>query len=193
MNTDSGLFHLLMAVRSTRNHASLAQTQELPSVIEPELPNIDHSLLSRAIPSPDRSPGRANGCCESAAAGLAHETAKKRIFVGKPQRPTFVRRFLENAGWIVPGTVLALLPKCPACVATYAVIGAGVGFSLPGMTYLRVLLAIVCTVSLLYVAVRRMRPFIATILAAQRSKSCEQAERPWTNPWVRHCNRWADH
>jgi hypothetical protein len=192
MNTDSGLFHLLMAVRSTRNHAGFAQAQELPSVMEPKLPDIDHSLLTRVIPLPDRPPVRANGC-EFAAAGLARETATKPIFAGKPQRPIFVRRFLENAGWIVPGTVLALLPKCPACVATYAVIGAGVGFSLSGMTYLRVLLATLCAVSLLYLAARRMRPVIATIFAAQRSNSCEQAERPWTDPWARNCDRCADH
>jgi hypothetical protein len=192
MNTDSGLFHLLMAVKSTRNHAGFAQTQELPSVIEPKLSDIDHSLLNRAIPSPDRPPVRADGC-EIAAAGLAGETAKKPIFVGKPQRPMFVRRFIENATWIVPGTLLALLPKCPACVATYAVIGAGVGFSLSGMTYLRVLLATLCAVSLLYLAARRMRPIVATIPAAQKSKSGELAERPWTDPWARHCNRCADH
>jgi hypothetical protein len=183
MNTDSGLFHLLMAVKSTRNHAGFAQTQVLPSVIEPKLPDIDHSLLSQAIASPDRPPVRADGS-EIAAA----ETAKKPIFVGKLQRPMFVRRFLENASWIVPGTLLAVLPKCPACVATDAVIGAGVGFSLSGMTYLRVLLATLCAVSLLYLAARRMRPIIATISAAQKSKSGELAERPWTDPWARHCN-----
>jgi hypothetical protein len=192
MNTDSGLFHLFMAVRTTRNHAGFAQTQELPSVVESKLPDIDHSLLTRVIPLPDRPPVRANGC-ENAAARLARETAKKPVFVGKSQRPTFVRRFLENAGWIVPGTLLALLPKCPACVATYAVIGAGVGFSLSGMTYLRVLLATLCAVSLLYLAAKRMRPVVATIFAAQRSNRCEQAERPWTDPWARHCNRCADH
>jgi hypothetical protein len=193
MNTDSGLFHLLMAVKSTRNHASLAQTQESPSVMEPKLPDIDHSLLIRTIPPPDRPPVRANGCCEFAAADLARETTKRRISVGGPERPAIVRRFLENAGWIVPGTILALLPKCPACVATYAVIGAGVGFSLSGMTYLRALLAILCTVSLLYLTARGMRPFIATIFATQRNKSCEQDEGPWTNSWVRNGNRFADH
>jgi hypothetical protein len=193
MNTDSGLFHLLMAVRTTRNHAGFAQTQELPSMIESKPPDIDHSLLSRPLPSPDRPPVRGNAGCEIAAVGLAGRTAEKRISVGRPQRPTFVRRFLENAGWIVPGTVLALLPKCPACIATYAVIGAGVGFSLSGMTYLRVLLATLCAVSLLYLAARRVRPVIATIFAAQRSNSCEQAERPWTDPWARECDRCADH
>jgi hypothetical protein len=170
MNTDSGLFHLLMAVKSTRNHPSLAQTQESLSVMEPKLPDIDHSLLIRTIPPPDRLPIRANGCCEIATSESVRETAKKRISVGGSQRPTIVGRFLENAGWIVPGTVLALLPKCPACVATYAVIGSGVGFSLSGMTYLRALLAILCTVSLVYLTARGMRPFIATIFTNSKKQ-----------------------
>jgi hypothetical protein len=73
---------------------------------------------------------RAHRCCEVASSDSGRETTERRNIDADPQPPTFIRRFLENAGWIVPGALLALLPKCPACVATYAVIGTGVGFSL---------------------------------------------------------------
>ena len=135
---------------------------------------------------------RANRCCEIAGADSAHEPAKKRILVRERQRPTFVRGFLENAGWIVPGTILALLPKCPACVATYALIGTGVGFSLSGTTYLRTLLVILCAVSLLYLVARRMRPFIAMLFASHGRKAREEVERPWTMTWVRQRDRYTD-
>lgn len=160
MNADSGLFHLLMAVRTVRNGNSFAQAQESSSTVEPKLPDIDHSLISW---TPLHLGRTANRCCEIAAADSDHETTKERIFISERQRPKFLRRFLENAGWIVPGTILALLPKCPACVATYALIGTGVGFSLSGATYLRALLVILCTVSLLYLAVRSMHPVIAAL------------------------------
>jgi Flp pilus assembly protein TadB len=101
----------------------------------------------------------ANGCCKIVAREAARDMTEKRIFGSNPPKPTLVRRFLENAGWIVPGATLALLPKCPACVATYAVIGTGVGLSLSATTYLRALLVVLCVTSLSYLVARRMRRF----------------------------------
>lgn len=33
--------------------------------------------------------------------------------------------------WAIPVTILALVPKCPACVAAYVLLFTGVGLSLP--------------------------------------------------------------
>src|ERR1700740_3704965 len=71
---------------------------------------------------------------------------------GAPAPP--YRRFLNFVGWIVPTAILALIPKCPACVAGYAVIGTSVGFSLSGFAQLRLAIIILCLVSLSYVGTR---------------------------------------
>jgi hypothetical protein len=127
----------------------------------------------------------ANGCCKVAAAEAGQETTEKRIFGGNPPKLTFVRRFLENAGWIVPCAILAVLPKCPACVATYAVIGTGVGLSLSATTYLRALLVALCVMSLAYLVARRMRRFITTAPATHAKNKYKRTDRGIrSNSWL---------
>src|SRR5258708_34396586 len=116
---------------------------------------------------------KANQCCNVASRDAGQGTTKDRIRVSNPQRPTLVRRLFENAGWMVPGAILALLPKCPVCVATYAAIGTGIGFSLSATTYLRTLLVIMCLASLLYLAARGMRRSAATIFTTRTKNNYE--------------------
>jgi hypothetical protein len=65
-------------------------------------------------------------------------------------RSHFVRRFLDFIGWILPTAILALIPKCPVCVAGYAVIGTSVGFSLSRTAQLRLAIIVLCVLSLVY-------------------------------------------
>jgi len=66
-------------------------------------------------------------------------------------------RVVELLSWILPTATLALIPKCPACVAAYIALATGIGISLPAAAYLRASLVVVCLASLLFIVVRRLR------------------------------------
>jgi hypothetical protein len=77
------------------------------------------------------------------------------------------RRLLNFVGWIVPTAILALIPKCPACLAGYAVLGTSVGFSLSAFGQLRLALIVVCLVSLSYVGTKAVL-YAVTRIASKR-------------------------
>jgi hypothetical protein len=80
------------------------------------------------------------------------------------------RRGGAIAGWVVPGAVLALLPKCPACVAAYVLLWTGVGLSIPAAGVLRVTLIGACIAVLGVLAIRR----ILERTSAKRGRSKHQ-------------------
>lgn len=62
--------------------------------------------------------------------------------------------------WIAPGVGLALMPKCPACLAAYLALGTGIAVSLQAAEVLRVGLLIICgsvLAALIFAQVRQMR------------------------------------
>lgn len=62
------------------------------------------------------------------------------------------------AGWLIPGATLALLPKCPMCVAAYVAL---LGISLPvaAASHLRTALLALCVIALCYMAIKHLRRF----------------------------------
>jgi hypothetical protein len=102
----------------------------------------------------------ADPCCQRAVGGSGSEPLAAPTMDSEAHRLTFPRRCLNIAGWIVPGAILALMPKCPACLAAYVVVWTGFGLSLSTATHLRVSLLILCVGSLLYLAVNRLWRFV---------------------------------
>ena len=70
------------------------------------------------------------------------------------------RHSSEVAGWIVPSVMLALIPKCPMCVAAYIALATGIGISMPTASLLRTSLIIASVAALVYVAARRVWRFV---------------------------------
>jgi hypothetical protein len=71
---------------------------------------------------------------------------------GSPPTPSLARRCAAGARWIVPAGILALLPKCPACIVAYLAISSGIGISITTAIYLRMALVMLSVASLCYFA-----------------------------------------
>jgi hypothetical protein len=56
--------------------------------------------------------------------------------------------------WMIPGAMLALVPKCPMCLAAYIALATGAGISLAAASRLRSMMIIACTAWLLFFAAR---------------------------------------
>ena len=109
-------------------------------------------------------------CCEVAASDSRPEPFAAPTTHGELHPRTPAQRCLDIAGWIVPGAILALMPKCPACLAAYVAIGTGLGLSLSTATHLRALLLILCVASLLCLAVKLLCRFVLVKEALLRVK-----------------------
>jgi hypothetical protein len=102
----------------------------------------------------------AQSCCEITASSSGRKMIPARTKDGDRRTRDYARRWLDLAELIVPGAILAILPKCPACFAAYIALGTGVGLSVSTATYMRMLLVIVWVASLVYLASRPARRLV---------------------------------
>jgi len=86
----------------------------------------------------------ARACCRSETS----QTGGEPTLVSKAGR----RSLMGLLRWFVPSAVLAMMPKCPLCVATYYTLLTGLGMSLAVAVVVRNLLIVVC-IGMLVVAV----------------------------------------
>ena len=100
----------------------------------------------------------AHRCCVVPTGGVEQKQAGVRIAGGDPHPPSFTRRFLDLTAKIIPVAILAVLPKCPACLAAYVALGTGIGLSLTAATYIRLSLVVLCVASLVFFAAKSLRP-----------------------------------
>jgi hypothetical protein len=71
-------------------------------------------------------------------------------------RPQGLRRVKVVAGYVVPGTLLALLPKCPLCLAAYVALGTGFTLSATSAHWLMRSLVVLCTGTLAFCVAKRI-------------------------------------
>ena len=72
------------------------------------------------------------------------------------QRKTWLRRVREAFGWIVPGALLALMPKCPMCLAAYVAFCTGFTMSCASAHILMRVLTALCIGTVALCVIRRV-------------------------------------
>jgi len=72
------------------------------------------------------------------------------------QQRTRRGRIREVAGWILPGALLALMPKCPMCLVAYVALCSGLTLSYSSAHMLMRMLTALCLGTLALCVVRRV-------------------------------------
>jgi hypothetical protein len=83
-------------------------------------------------------------------------------------RRTVARRGITFASWAIPGATLALLPKCPVCLAAYVALWTGLTLSVSAASHLRSLLLFACVASLTLVTAGFVRRFTTSAFGSKR-------------------------
>jgi len=76
---------------------------------------------------------------------------------------SWLRKFARLIQWAVPVTTLALLPKCPGCVAGYVLLLTGVGVSFTTATAMRWTVIGLSIAALTYLMLRTARRLLVAL------------------------------
>ena len=80
-------------------------------------------------------------------------------------------RSLASSRWIIPAALLAVMPKCPACLAAAVFLWTGIGLSIRTAGTLRGVLLTVCVSALLLPVLRRVVSYIRLHSRAPTARS----------------------
>lgn len=64
------------------------------------------------------------------------------------------RRLAAALQWAIPLTTLALIPKCPACIAGFILLFTGLGLSFPAAATIRWTIITLCILTILTLTIR---------------------------------------
>ena len=90
------------------------------------------------------------------------------------------RRSGGAAAWALPSVALALVPKCPMCIAAYLALGGGLGISLKTASHLRITLIWICWSALVLLTVRVAVRLAKTHIVAVARVALRKA---WRDMW----------
>lgn len=93
-------------------------------------------------------------CCQNGSTENDHAVGDRDC---ESKRSRFAGRCRDVVRWLVPSAVLALLPKCPLCIAAYFALGTGLGLSVSAAAHLRLLIVLLCLTSLAYLSAKHLR------------------------------------
>lgn len=105
-----------------------------------------------------------NCCCQS------NHTAPGIATSANSGGPTWFSRIGAGIQWVIPFITLALIPKCPACVAAQVLLFTGLGLTFAAATIVRwVLIAISLAMLVILVTTTMVRK--GRLIARRRSSS----------------------
>lgn len=99
------------------------------------------------------------GRCDCSEKSVTNEPAAESSVPGPEQR-SLPSRFFAALVWALPLAVLALVPKCPACIAAYVLVLTGLGISLPVAGILRLTLITLSILAIVWLLARATRSAI---------------------------------
>lgn len=71
-------------------------------------------------------------------------------------------------GTVLPAALMALLPKCPACLAAYLALGTGLGISVAAAAWLQAAAAVISVASLIVVVSQQASGLRDRLLARRK-------------------------
>jgi hypothetical protein len=110
-------------------------------------------------------------CCRGAASGDTSQPLAASNRSTLSPTPTFVGHVRGLTAGIIPGAVLVLIPKCPACIAAYIALGTGIGLSMSAATYVRIMLLLLCITAMTFFVAKYFRRLVGPLTSTRISGS----------------------